>query len=119
MICRRLAARNTSQTDASPPTVAAVAKSAPPKKIPSKDVKKKDVKSLMKGVVVKKKAKLSAAPSADKPSTAPEAAEKPDSSSSKPLELEANNKTGTKREAPSDVADAEDEKRQKLEENKA
>lgn len=99
--------------------MSAVAKPAPPKKIPSKDVKKKDVKSLMKGVVVKKKPKAPAASSVDKLSTASEAAEKPDSSSSKPSEPEVNNKTGTKREAPSDVTDAEDEKRQKLEEDKA
>ncbi|AFR95973.1 hypothetical protein C343_04083 [Cryptococcus neoformans C23] len=115
----RLAARNTSQADDSPPIVSAVAKPAPPKKIPSKDVKKKDMKSLMKGVVVKKKPKAPAASSVDKPSTASEAAERPDSSSSKPSEPEVNNKTGTKREAPSDVTDAEDEKRQKLEEDKA
>ncbi|KIS00072.1 hypothetical protein L804_02710 [Cryptococcus deuterogattii 2001/935-1] len=116
----RLAARNTSQAEDLPPIIASIAKPAPPKKVPSKDVKKKDVKSLMKGVVVKKKPKAPVAPSANKPFTAAsEAAGKPDSSSSKPSEPEVDNKTGTKREVPSDAPDAEDGKRQKLEESKA
>lgn len=74
----------------------------------------------MKGVVVKKKPKAPVAPSTNKPFTAAsEAAGKPDLPSSKPSEPEVDNKTGTKREAPSDVPDAEDGKRQKLEEGKA
>ncbi|WVO22720.1 uncharacterized protein IAS62_004052 [Cryptococcus decagattii] len=116
----RLAARNTSQADDSPPTIASITKPAPPKKVPSKDVKKKDVKSLMKGVVVKKKPKAPMAPSANKPVTAAsEPAGKSDSPSSKPSEPEVDNKAATKREAPTDVPDAEDGKRQKLEEGKA
>lgn len=74
----------------------------------------------MKGVVVKKKPKAPVAPSTNKPFTAAsEVAGKPDLPSSKPSEPEVDNKTGTKREAPSDVPDAEDGKRQKLEEGKA
>ncbi|ODN91467.1 hypothetical protein L198_05985 [Cryptococcus wingfieldii CBS 7118] len=84
-------------SDAPPPPTSAPAAKVVAKKVPVKDGKKKDVKTLMKGVVVKKKAK---APVATKPATeeAPTA------------------KIGSKRDA-SDEGDegGEDEKRRKVE----
>ncbi|WVQ75420.1 hypothetical protein IAR50_005043 [Cryptococcus sp. DSM 104548] len=84
-------------SDTPPPPPSALAAKPVAKKVPVKDGKKKDVKSLMKGVVVKKKAKAPAA--------------------MKPVATEATaTKAGVKREASDEgEGGGEDEKRQKIE----